>query len=234
MVPLPVGSCAHADMAILSFHPVKSVTTGEGGAVTTNDADLAHQLRLLRSHGMVRDPEQWEHPQDGLEGVAANHWYYEQQVLGFNYRMTELQAALGISQMAKLDMFMAKRRALATRYVELLRDVDFIRPIHDAEQVARSANHLMAVRMDFAALGRSRRAVMQYLAEREIGTQVHYIPVYRQPYHAQRIEQGRADFPVAEEYYAQCLSLPLHVGMEADDVAYVVDVLKDMRKAASR
>ncbi|MFC1673137.1 UDP-4-amino-4,6-dideoxy-N-acetyl-beta-L-altrosamine transaminase [Pseudomonadota bacterium] len=225
---VPVGSCAHADMAILSFHPVKSVTTAEGGAVTTNDAELAHQLRLLRSHGMVRDAEEWNHPEDGLEGAELKPWYYEQQVLGFNFRMTELQAALGLSQMGKLGMFMAKRRVLATHYIELLKDLDFVRPIHDAQQVARSANHLLAVRMDFSALGRSRRAVMQYLTEREIGSQVHYIPVYRQPYHAQRSGLGKADFPMAEEYYAQCLSLPLHVGMEIDDVAYVVDVLKKM------
>lgn len=228
---VPVGSCVHADMAILSFHPVKSVTTAEGGAVTTNDAELAHQLRLLRSHGMVRDTEGWDHPEDGLEDAEVNPWYYEQQVLGFNFRMTELQAALGLSQMGKLCVFMAKRRALALHYIELLNDLDFVRPIHDAQQVARSANHLLTVRMDFSALGRTRRAVMQYLAEREIGTQVHYIPVYRQPYHAQRSGLCKADFPMAEEYYAQCLSLPLHVGMETVDVAYVVDVLKKMQGA---
>lgn len=211
----PVGGCRHSDMAILSFHAVKAITTAEGGAITTNDDEFARQLRLLRSHGIERDRDLLEQPEDGP-------WYYEQQLLGFNYRMTELQAALGLSQLAKLPTFMARRRELALRYHALLSDVAHVRPLHDTEMTKRSGNHLFVVRIDFKRAGVTRAQVMERLRANNIGTQVHYIPVYRQPFHAARGVGAPADFPNSEAYYAECLSLPLHSRLDDQDVEMVV------------
>lgn len=223
----PIGACAHSDMAVFSFHPVKSVTTGEGGAITTNDEGLAEKLMLLRNHGLVREAEAWQDPNQGLDGDAPNPWYYEQHALGFNFRMTELQAALGISQMQKLDMFMDRRRALALAYVERLDGVANVHALHDADAIGRSANHLFVAMIDFAAVGKSRRDVMELLRARDVGTQVHYIPVHRQPFHAKHVPAGQS-FPNADAYYEHCLSLPLHPGMSVDDVDHVVAALKEV------
>lgn len=223
----PVGACAHSDMAVFSFHPVKSVTTGEGGAIVTNDDAVATTLHKLRNHGMVRDADRWQDTAAGMDGDAPNPWYYEQQALGFNFRMTELQAALGVTQMKKLDMFMERRRDLALAYLDRLGDLKHVAALHDADAVKRSANHLFVAMIDFAAMGKSRRQVMEELCARDVGTQVHYIPVHLQPYHATHVVAGQA-FPNAEAYYEKCLSLPLHPGMSRDDVDYVVRTLNEV------
>jgi len=218
----PVGCCEHAHMTILSFHPVKSITTGEGGAVLTNDADLAHRLRLLRSHGFERDPALWIGT-DTQENGQPKPWLAEQQILGFNYRMSDIQAALGLSQLAKLDRFIARRRAIAQRYDAAFAGLAAMKlPQSAAESRARSALHLYIVLIDFEALGTTRTAVMQELRKQGIGSQVHYVPVYRHPFYSNRYEINPQDFPTAEGYAARCLSLPIHPEMGDEEIERVI------------
>ena len=173
----PVGSCSHSDMATFSFHPVKPITTGEGGAVTTNDPELYRRLLLFRNHGIER---QVDRLQDGTQAGAP--WYYEQQVMGFNYRLTDLQAALGLSQLAKLDRFLARRRQIAASYDAAFAGLRHLTPLQ-ADQRDRSGLHLYVVDIDFPALRKIRATVMTELRARGVGTQVHYIPVHHHPIH---------------------------------------------------
>jgi UDP-4-amino-4,6-dideoxy-N-acetyl-beta-L-altrosamine transaminase len=216
----PIGACEHSNMAIFSFHPVKHITTAEGGAITTNDAALAKKMRSFRSHGMVRDAADLVNAQDGP-------WYYEQQELGFNYRLTDVQAVLGTSQLGKLDRFLARRRAIAARYDALLAGAKYVRPIDRGTEGAESAYHLYAVLFDFAALGRSRAELVAALQARGIGTQVHYIPVPQQPYYAARGHHV-SEFPGARSYYARTLSLPMYPAMTDDDVERVAAAVREL------
>lgn len=218
------GACEHSDMTTFSFHPVKTVAMGEGGAVATRDAGLAERLRDLRAHGMTRDPARFEHADlagDGEGGI--NPWYYEMTDLGFNFRVTDIQCALGLSQLAKLDRFLARRRELVAHYDRLLAPLaPLVRP------TARVAGaipgwHLYVARIDFAAAGLSRAQVMRRLAGLGIGTQVHYIPVPAQPYY-RKFGSGPVP-PGAQAYYQTCLSLPLFATMTEHDVARVVESL---------
>ncbi len=222
----PVGCGAHSDMAIFSFHPVKTITTGEGGAVVTNDDELARRLRMLRSHGMERDAARFV-ATDAKESGALKPWFHEQQVLGFNYRMTDIQAALGLSQLARLDQFLARRRAIATRYDEAFASLPHVRlPQASSADRARSALHLYIALFDFAAMDTTRTAFMTRLREAGVGSQVHYIPVYRHPYYAARKAAEPADFPEAERYYAGCLSLPLYPDLTDEDVEHVIATVR--------
>jgi len=214
----PIGGCARADMAIFSFHPVKHVTTGEGGAITTNDPALAEALRVFRSHGMVREPAQLQRPSPGP-------WYYEQQTLGFNYRITDLQCALGLSQLAKLPRFLDRRWALAARYDRLLATLEHVRPVAPGTDQSVSAYHLYAALIDFNAAGIDRAAVMAGLREHGVLTQVHYIPVPAQPYYQAR-GADMAAYPGARAYYERTLSLPLYPAMDDSDVDRVVEALR--------
>ena len=215
----PVGSCADSsDMSVFSFHPVKQITTGEGGAVTANDTELQRRLRRFRDHGMVREPAEMKHPSPGP-------WYYEQHVLGHNLRMTDIQAALGTSQLAKLDRFVSRRRALAALYDARLSELSAVRPSTPPERASESSYHLYCVLIDFDVLGIERKELMQGLRACGIGTQVHYIPLPMQPYYQDRgwrIE----DFPGARRYYERTLSLPLFPGMRDSDVDRVVESLR--------
>jgi len=199
----PVGNCAHSDLCVFSFHPVKAVTTGEGGAVTTNDRRLAVALRRFRSHGTVPKPD-------------FGRWYYEVESLGFNYRLTDLQAALGTSQMAKLDRFIRRRRALADRYRTLLAGLPVVLP-PDAPAGTEHAWHLFAVRTP------ERRRVYDGLRAAAIGVQVHYVPIYRHPAFAAGVD--RAAFPATETAYEQLLSLPLFPDMTEAEQDQVVGTL---------
>jgi UDP-4-amino-4,6-dideoxy-N-acetyl-beta-L-altrosamine transaminase len=216
-----VGECAHSAMATFSFHPVKTIAMGEGGAVATNDESLATRMREFRNHGMVRDPQRFVDTALALDSDGApQRWYYEMHEPGFNYRASSLHCALGQSQLAKLDRFVARRRELAGLYDQLL--VPYAPEIRPPERAANCAPawHLYAARFDFAALGLSRNALMRALFDAGIGTQVHYIPVSQQPYY--RARYGAAHLPGTEAHYASCLTLPLFPTMQDGDVERVV------------
>jgi dTDP-4-amino-4,6-dideoxygalactose transaminase len=208
-----VGACEHSDICVFSFHPVKIVTTAEGGAATTNDAALAERMQRLRSHGITRDQGLMTHASDGA-------WYYQQLELGLNYRMTELQAALGVAQMRRLDTFVARRNALADRYDRLLADLPLRRPGRLPGTL--SSFHLYVIRV---AADR-RRAVFDHLRAADIGVNVHYIPVHTQPYWQQH-GFAPGDFPASETYYAQAISIPLYAGLTDAQQDFVVATLAD-------
>lgn len=212
----PVGCGEFADMTVFSFHPVKIVTTGEGGLVLTNRPELAERLRRLRSHGMTRDPAQMNEPSHGP-------WYYQQVELGFNYRITDMQAALGLSQLDKLEGFLARRRALVARYQTLLADLPLTLPTLQPD--AESAWHLYVVRVQTEGLSVSHRDVFEGLRAAGIGVNVHYIPVHLQPYYRD-LGFKPGDFPEAEAYYAQAISLPMYPAMTDEQQDYVVDQLR--------
>ncbi len=219
-----VGDCRHAVMETFSFHPVKTVAAGEGGAVTTNDGDLAERLRRLRSHGMTHDADSFVRDELARDGNGdANPWYYEMAELGLNYRLSDIHCALGLSQLAKLDAFCAARRNLAARYDEKLASLaPLVRPLGRVVD-CDPAWHLYVTRIDFAALGIERAAVMARLMESGIGTQVHYLPLHMQPYYRDRY--GEMSLPGAEAFYEQALSLPLFPDMKEAEVDYVAETL---------
>ncbi len=195
-----IGNGRYSDITVFSFHPVKIITTAEGGMALTNHIELANQMTLLRSHGITRDLAQMTHAPDGP-------WYYQQIQLGFNYRMTDLQAALGISQMERLDDLVARRHTLAARYDTLLEDLPISRPWQHPDSY--SGLHLYVIRLQRQRLGRSHRAVFEGLRDRGIGVNLHYIPVHTQPYY-QQMGFKSGDFPEAERYYAEAISLPMY------------------------
>jgi UDP-4-amino-4,6-dideoxy-N-acetyl-beta-L-altrosamine transaminase len=214
---LKVGAHPQSAAATFSFHPLKSITTGEGGMITTQSDELADKLALLRSHGITKNPDAMSNkrPDDG-------DWYYEQHDLGFNYRICEIQATLGRSQLSRLDGFMAARRARANRYYELLAGLPLILPA----KTDASSWHLYAVRMDPTQSNLTRKAMFNHLRAREIEAHVHYIPIHTQPYYR---ELGFApdDFPVSGEYYGTCLSLPIYPNMTDADQDFVIASIKD-------
>ncbi len=220
------GNCAKSDMAVFSFHPVKTLTTGEGGAITTNDPALARRLRALRSHGIERDPACFEGFGFGGDNDAGP-WVYEMQALGYNYRLPDLNCALGISQLRRLPHFLARREALVAGYQTALGrrnlPVQWVAP----KAGTRPAFHLFAVTIDFEALGTTRSAVMAGLKARGIGTQVHYIPVHRQPWWRERALAYR-DLSGADQYYRTTLSLPLYADMSDGDPERVVAALEQV------
>lgn len=195
----PIDNCRYSDITIFSFHPVKIITTGEGGMATTNDEKLASRMRQLRSHGITREINEMTHAPDGP-------WYYQQIDLGYNYRMTDMQAALGFSQMQRLEEFVAKRHLVASRYDRLLADLPVITPQQHAESY--SGMHLYVIRLKLEAINRTHLEVFEALRAAGIGVNLHYIPVHLQPYY-QRIGFKSGDFPVAERYYEEAISLPL-------------------------
>jgi UDP-4-amino-4,6-dideoxy-N-acetyl-beta-L-altrosamine transaminase len=212
----PVGHCSHSDLAIFSFHPVKIITTAEGGMAVTNRKDLRDKLALLRTHGITRAPEQMTEKPHGP-------WYYQQVELGFNYRLTDLQAALGASQMRRMDDFVRRRRFLAGRYDELLRELPVQLPWQHPETA--SSWHLYIVRLQLDRIGRSHRQVFEAMRAAGIGVNLHYIPVHTQPYY-QRLGFKWGDFPEAEKYYGEAISLPLFYDLSLADQDRVVAALK--------
>ena len=216
-----VGCCAWSQMTVFSFHPNKHITTGEGGMVMTNDEELDHRLRLFRNNGIERNPHYLKQ--------EMTPWHYEVQVISGNYNITDFQAALGLSQFKRLDRFIAKRLRLLNCYRDRLQNVSYL-TMFPVEQVQKIAYHLCVVQIDFNALGTTRQAVMQKLLDAGIGTQVHYIPLYRHPAIAEICGDIEDYFPKMEAYYSQALSLPLHVEMEEEDVAYVCETLMKVLK----
>ncbi len=214
-----VGDCRHSDATVFSFHPVKTITSGEGGAITTNDEALYQRLLMLRSHGITRDPT--------LLSEAPGPWWYEQQALGFNYRMTEIQAALGASQLRKLDHFMARRQAIVARYHQAFAGLNWL--VRPPETPGQSVcQHLYVVQIDFDAIGRTRPQVMATLLAQGVGTQVHYIPVHLQPWYRQSFGTAAGQYPAAEAYYDRALSLPLFPAMSDDDVEQVITAVRGL------
>lgn len=223
---VPVGACRHSTMSIFSFHPVKTVAMGEGGAITTRDERLAGRLQRLRAHGIERDPAHFVRRNDGLDASGApNPWYYEMQELGFNYRATDIHCALGTSQLAKLARNLRRRAELVALYdMAIATLAPHVRPIRRIPGFT-PAWHLYAILIDFATLGRSRAEVMRSLRARGVGSQVHYIPLHRQPYYVARY--GEQSLPGAEHYYARALSLPLFPQLRDEQVRKVVSALAE-------
>ncbi len=206
----PIGSCRHSDMTVFSFHPVKPITTAEGGAVTTRDQVLADKLRLYRSHGITRDPQALLMPSPG-------EWYYEQQLLGFNYRLTDIQAALGLSQLSRLDQFITQRRELARRYDALLSLLP-VQPLQQSNN-RQSGYHLYVIQVA------ERDQVFARLRAAGIGVNVHYIPIPAQPYY-RGLGHDPADYPGAQAYYQGAISLPLFPALTHSEQQQVVDALE--------
>lgn len=210
-----IGNGRYSDITVFSFHPVKIITTAEGGMAVTNDPQLAEKMALLRSHGITRDPRQMTHPADGP-------WYYQQIDLGFNYRMTELQAALGISQMQRLDQYVARRHELAIRYDNLLAALPVTRPWQHPDSY--SGLHLYVIRLQLDQIGKSHLEIFESLRQQGIGVNLHYIPVHLQPYY-QAMGFKRGDYPEAERYYAEAISLPMFQTMSLEQQDTVLDAL---------
>jgi dTDP-4-amino-4,6-dideoxygalactose transaminase len=199
----PVGCCRYSDIAVFSFHPVKIITTGEGGMAVTNDEVLARCMERLRSHGVTRDP-------DEMTCASEGPWFYQQLELGFNYRMTDVQAALGLSQLQRLDEYVRKRNELAELYDEALRDLPVVTPWQHPDVL--SARHLYVIRLRCDGITTSRGQVFEGLRAEGIGVNLHYIPVHTQPYY-QALGFREGDFPEAERYYDEAISLPLFPNM---------------------
>lgn len=228
-----IGSGRLSHMTVFSFHPVKAVAAGEGGAVTTNDAGLAQRMRDLRSHGMTRDPTRFAQAELAFDAEGlANPWYYEMAEIGWNYRLSDIHAALALSQLARLDDFVAARRHLVDLYdAQLVPLRNVLAPIPH-KQGCTAAWHLYPVLIDFPRIGLDRAAVMAQLRDAGIGTMVHYIPVHQQPYYRERY--GSLVLPGAEAYYARTLSLPLFVGMTESDITRVVTALTAVIDSTAR
>ena len=219
-----IGANRFCDLSVFSFHPVKAIAMGEGGAVTTNDLEMAKRLVLARSHGITRDPEAFRNVEDAFDtdGVP-NPWYHELVEPEFNWRASDIQCALGLSQLGKLGRFVARRRALAASYDSKLSALSpLVRPVARTRRCL-PAWHLYAVLIDYEAIGTTRGRLMRRLSQHGVGTQVHYYPVYRQPYYAARHDAG--PLPGADLYYERVLSLPLYASMTESDVTFVVETL---------
>ena len=215
----PIGNCAYSDVTVFSFHPVKIVTTAEGGMALTNDDRLAEKMALFRSHGITRDPALMTHASDGP-------WYYQQIALGYNYRMTDLQAALGVSQMQRLNHYIARRHDIATRYNQELSKLPLTLPTQAT--YGHSAYHLYVIRMDLDAIAPLTHAqVFQSLRDRGILVNLHYIPVHTQPYY-QAMGFRWGDFPQAEAYYKNAISIPMYPTMSDDDQTQVIQALHEI------
>jgi UDP-4-amino-4,6-dideoxy-N-acetyl-beta-L-altrosamine transaminase len=214
----PIGDCRYSDITVFSFHPVKIVTSAEGGMALTNDRDVAERLKRLRSHGVTRDPAKMTHTPDGP-------WYYQQIELGFNYRMTELQAALGLSQLERLDSYVARRQELACRYDELFVGLPVTPPWRHPEDY--SSFHLYVIRLQLRKIARSHRQVFETLRKTGVGVNLHYIPVHTHPYY-EAMGFLATDYPEAQAYYSEALSLPIYPTLTH---AQQDDVVRALREA---
>lgn len=210
---IKAGSCENSDCSILSFHPVKHITTGEGGAVTTNSKEIYEKLLELRAHGIKRFPD-------------AAPWYYEMHSLGFNYRITDMQAALGISQLKKLDSFVKRRKEIALKYDKALLN-SVVKPLYSFNQ--NSSYHLFVVKVDFSKLNISKVELFNKMREKNIGLQLHYIPINKQPYY-KSLGYGNEDTPIMNRYYDECFSLPMYSSLSNEEQEYVIKTLFEILK----
>lgn len=217
----PIGNCQYSDITIFSFHPVKIITTAEGGVATTKSEELAQKMDLLRSHGITRDSDLMTHEPDGS-------WYYQQITLGFNYRMTEMQAALGVSQIKRLNTITDKRHQLAKKYDSLLADLPVITPYQHSD--GYSGLHLYVIRLKTNQIQKSHKEVFDELRSANIGVNLHYIPVHLQPYYQQNLGFKAGDFPEAELYYSQAISLPMYPDLTKEQQTYIANILGSILK----
>lgn len=218
-----IGSNAFSDVTTFSFHPVKTIAMGEGGGVTTNNSVFADKIRLLRSHGMVRASQQWQCADWGFDLKGQpNPWYYEMHEVGFNYRISDINCALGASQLEKLGKFKEERSKIVDLYDSKFINCPHLTPLKKLK-CSNTAWHLYIVCIDFYKLGKSRAEIMEKLKRNGIGSQVHYIPLHKQPYY--RKLYGEQTLVGAEEYYAKCLSLPLYVGIDSAQLNFIFDML---------
>lgn len=220
-----------ADMTCFSFHPVKAITTAEGGMITANDANFDQKLRSIRNHGIIRDSQHFSG--ENRKSSEEEPWYYEVQNVGLNYRISDIQCALGLSQLARLDDFQSRRRTIAARYSDAFGESEFIRPRPQFDDRS-SAWHLYVIELNLDALKCDRAAVFLELRERGLGVQVHYIPLHRQPYYQTRYGLTPDMFPNAERYYQSAISLPLFPEMTDSDADYVIDCVLETLGKSSR
>jgi UDP-4-amino-4,6-dideoxy-N-acetyl-beta-L-altrosamine transaminase len=217
----PIGNCHYSDITVFSFHPVKIITTAEGGMALTNDPAIATRLGLVRSHGITRDPALMTHAMDGS-------WYYQQVALGYNYRMTDIQAALGVSQMTRLNDYVARRHKIAQRYAELLADLPLTLPWQHPD--GYSAYHLYVIRLKLDQIKTTHLQVFESLRAKDIMVNLHYIPVHTQPYY-QQMGFKYGDFPTSEQYYREAISIPMHVNLTDTELQFVSNSLREAMRA---
>ena len=213
-----IGNCEYSDITVFSFHPVKIITTGEGGAITTNDIEISKKIKLLRSHGITRDRSEFSNKNEGS-------WYYEQQNLGFNYRLTDIQAALGLSQITRSINFVSKRREIAKRYDELLNDLPLVTP--KQESYSLSSWHLYVIRIKEGTTKMSHSDIFDTLRKKKIFVNLHYIPIHLQPFY-QKKGFKKGDFPRAEQYYKEAISMPIYFSLSNKEQNDVVKVLSEI------
>ena len=216
----PIGGCQYSDITVFSFHPVKIITTAEGGLATTNKKNLAEKMQLFRAHGITRDPNLMTKETDG-------GWYYQQVELGFNYRMNDLQAALGITQMKRLDKFIAIRHSLKKRYDELLKDLPLITPVQSSDSY--SSLHLYPIQLKLEQISKSHNEIFDELRQSGVGVNLHYIPIHMQPYF-ENMGFKKGDFPIAEDYYTRVISVPIYQNLIFETQDKVVSILKKILK----
>lgn len=214
----PIGSNAYSDLTTFSFHPVKTIAMGEGGSVTTNNEKIAQKLKSFRSHGMFRESSQWLNKNE-----ETGPWYYEMHELGYNYRVSDINCALGLSQLHKIENFKQSRMQLVEQFDELFKETTNLTPLRKLS-FSDTAWHLYILLIDFQALGVTRSNLMKDLRLQGISTQVHYIPLYKQPYYQKLY--GEISLPGAEEYYSKCLSLPLYVGLDNHQLERIAQAVK--------
>ena len=211
---IKAGSCKNSDISVFSFHPVKQITTGEGGAITTNSKELYEKLLILRGHGMTPKPD-----------IAP--WFYDMTELGFNYRLTDISCALGLSQLKKLDSFLYLRRSIAKRYDDFFSEIDFIKPLYDFTN--NSAYHLYVIKIDFEKLNITKKEFVLRMKENSIGLQLHYIPINKQPYY-KNLGYGNEIIPMMDEYYKKAISLPIYPNLSIEEQNYVCEKVLEILK----
>ena len=216
----PIGGCQYSDITVFSFHPVKIITTAEGGLATTNQKELAEKMQLFRAHGITREPKLMTKKTEG-------GWYYQQVELGFNYRMNDLQAALGIAQMKRLDKFIVIRHSLKKRYDELLKDLPLITPVQSSDSY--SSLHLYPIQLKLEQISKSHNEIFDELRQSGVGVNLHYIPIHMQPYF-ENMGFKKGDFPIAEDYYTRVISVPIYQNLIFETQDKVVSILKKILK----
>lgn len=219
-----VGSCAYSDLCVFSFHPVKSITSGEGGIITTNDKTLYKKLQTLRNHGLDR-VSKFQNKNYGYTNNKKNPWYYELSNLGYNYRITDIQSALGLSQLNKTEKFLKRRRKIAKKYFQQFKKFQNIKCCHDYNLIENSACHLFVIRINFKKIKKNRMTLMNNLKEKGIITQVHYIPIFLQPLY--KIKYFKTRFNNSINYYEECLSIPIFYGLKDSQQKYIIKTLRN-------